>query len=125
MGAAYDMPGKQVDGMDVLEVFEATLRGRRASARESRCPALLEVQTYRYKGHSMSDPARIPHPRRAREYRQQDPILILKNAPEGGRAADAAEEYEAMDEEAKATCDEAADFAERVREPPRALYEDV
>ena len=57
MGQSYGIPGKTVNGMDILSVFEATAEAVR-QAREQQLPSLLEFQTYRYKGHSMSDPAK-------------------------------------------------------------------
>jgi pyruvate dehydrogenase E1 component alpha subunit len=73
----------------------------------------------------MSDPAKYRTPEELEEYRKQDPILILFNALEkAGQIT--AEEYAAIDAEAKALCDEAVRFAEESPEPePSALYEDV
>jgi len=57
MGDSYGIPGAQVDGMNVLAVYEA-VRAAAARARRDGCAAFLEIKTYRYKGHSMSDPAK-------------------------------------------------------------------
>lgn len=72
LGAAYDMPAEPVDGMDVAEVHLAVER----AAKEARkgLPSLLELQTYRYKGHSISDPAKYRTKEEMEAYKQQDPI---------------------------------------------------
>ncbi len=124
MAAAYGIPGKQVNGMDVREVYrdasEAVERARKESA-----PGFLEIRTYRYRGHSMSDPAKYRTAEELESYKKQDPIVILKDALEAEGML-TAEEYTALDAEAKAACDEAVRFAEESPEPdPSALYEDV
>jgi pyruvate dehydrogenase E1 component alpha subunit len=110
--------------MDVREVFrdasEAVERARTESM-----PGFLEIQTYRYRGHSMSDPARYRSAEELESYKKQDPLLILKDALEAAGEL-SAEEYAAMDGEAKAACDEAVRFAEESPEPEdAALYEHV
>jgi pyruvate dehydrogenase E1 component alpha subunit len=124
MGASYGIPGKQVNGMDVLEVHRE-VTGAAALAREQSTPVFLEILTYRYRGHSMSDPAKYRTPEELEAYKKQDPILILKAALTGsGRLTQS--EYDAMDAEYKAVCDEAVRFAEESPEPEAsALYEDV
>src|SRR4249920_3006944 len=80
---AYDMPGDSVDGMDPEAVHEAVSRAvKRARAGEG--PTLLEIKTYRYKGHSISDPQKYRTKEEVEEYKQRDPIAqvadtILKN----------------------------------------------
>jgi pyruvate dehydrogenase E1 component alpha subunit len=85
----------------------------------------LEIKTYRYRGHSMSDPAKYRTPEELESYKKQDPILILKSRmEESGRLT--AEAYAALDSECKSTCDDAVKFAEESQEPePSALYEDI
>lgn len=124
LGQSYDIPGKQVNGMDVLEVHEATLEAV-SLAREKKQPSLLEIKTYRYKGHSMSDPAKYRTRDELDSYRQQDPIIILRTAmTENGLLTD--EEFKSMDDIAKKVSDDSAKFAENSPEPePDALYEDV
>ena len=73
LGMAYDMPGKQVDGMDVLSVYEQ-VKMAVDRARVKKMPSLLEIKTYRYMGHSMSDPATYRTKEELAEYRRQDPI---------------------------------------------------
>ena len=124
MGASYGIPGKQVNGMDVQEVYrevgEAAARVRAEST-----PMFLEIKTYRYRGHSMSDPAKYRTPEELDSYKKQDPILILKARMEESGSLTAAQ-YEAMDASCKTVCEEAVTFAEESPDPdPSALYEDV
>jgi pyruvate dehydrogenase E1 component alpha subunit len=83
------------------------------------------MRTYRYKGHSMSDPGKYRTRDELDEYRQQDPLLILRKAMiDQGLLTDT--DYEAMDGSCRKTAEEAADYAESSPEPePEALYEDV
>ena len=74
---AYDMPGDSVDGMDPEAVHEAVARAvKRARAGEG--PTLLEMKTYRYKGHSMSDPQKYRTKEEVEEYKEKDPIEHCK-----------------------------------------------
>ncbi|MGQ9616042.1 MAG: pyruvate dehydrogenase (acetyl-transferring) E1 component subunit alpha [Spirochaetota bacterium] len=124
MGASYGISGKQVNGMDVVEVYSEVLQAVEYT-RSEKIPSFLEIKTYRYKGHSMSDPAQYRTKEELESYRKQDPILILRSRMfEEGLITD--EEYRKMDEECRAICDEAVRFAESSPEPPsEALYEDV
>ena len=74
---AYDMPGDMVDGMDPEAVHEAVARAVRR-AREGGGPTLLEMKTYRYKGHSMSDPQKYRSKDEVEEYKERDPIETTK-----------------------------------------------
>ncbi|MCB1195255.1 pyruvate dehydrogenase (acetyl-transferring) E1 component subunit alpha [bacterium] len=124
MGASYGIPGKQINGMDVLEVYEEVSEFVKL-AREERMPSLLEIKTYRYKGHSMSDPAKYRTSEEVSEYKKQDPILILKDTLiEKGIITE--HDYQSLDEECKQIALESADFAEESDEPPlETIYEDV
>lgn len=75
---AYDMPGDTVDGMVPESVHEAIERAAKR-AREGGGPTLIEVKTYRYKGHSMSDPAKYRTKEEVEEYKERDPIEYAKN----------------------------------------------
>lgn len=75
---AYDMPGDTVDGMVPEAVHEAIERAAKR-AREGGGPTLIEVKTYRYKGHSMSDPAKYRTKEEVEEYKERDPIEYAKN----------------------------------------------
>jgi len=74
---AYDMPGDMVDGMDPEAVHEAVARAVKR-AREGGGPTLLEMKTYRYKGHSMSDPQKYRSKDEVEEYKERDPIETTK-----------------------------------------------
>jgi len=124
---AYDgMHGEYVDGQDVFAVRESMERALETARRESK-PVLLEIRTYRYMGHSMSDAVSGTYRTKAEldEYLKRDPINLLK-----ARMLDAGDIAEsdvaAMEQEIKATCQDAWDFADASPEPPlEALYEDV
>jgi pyruvate dehydrogenase E1 component alpha subunit len=108
----------------VLEVYrDVTAAAERVRADST--PVFLEIKTYRYRGHSMSDPAKYRTPEELESYKKQDPILILRaHMEESGTLT--AEQYAAMDAEVKTVCDEAVRFAEESPEPdPAALYEDI
>jgi len=124
MGSSYGIPGSQVNGMDVVEVHrEVSAAAKRA--REESTPVFLEVLTYRYRGHSMSDPAKYRTPEELESYKKQDPILIQRaRMSEAGIFSDA--DFAELDAEFKTLCDNAVAFAEESPEPdPSALYEDV
>lgn len=107
---AYDMPGDTVDGMSPEAVHQAVQRAVKR-AREGGGPTLLEVKTYRYKGHSMSDPQKYRTKEEVEEYKQRDPIEYAKSkllddfkVPET--------DIEAINERVKAEVEEAVKFAE-------------
>jgi pyruvate dehydrogenase E1 component alpha subunit len=123
--AAYNMPGEQVEGMDVIAVYESMKRAVEL-ARSGQGPTLLEVKTYRFRGHSMTDPAYY----RTREEEQQwrttrDPIGIFeKRLLESDQATQA--EFDENDARATQAAEEAAEFAENSPDPSLAeLYTDV
>ena len=80
----YKMPGVRVDGMDVLEVYGATMEAV-ARAREGDGPSLIEAVTYRFRGHSMSDPAEYRSKREERIWQERDPIKNLRRRMLGER----------------------------------------
>jgi pyruvate dehydrogenase E1 component alpha subunit len=124
-GVSFNIPGAEVDGMDVLAVREA---GAAAAehARSGKGPFILEMKTYRYRGHSMSDPAKY----RTREEvdavrKTRDPIDHLQERLEAGKLADEAT-LKAIDAEVKKIVADAAEFARTAPEPePSELYTDV
>jgi len=124
MGNSYGIPGVAVDGMDVLAIREALLAAAKR-ARDEGLPTFIEARTYRYKGHSMSDPQKYRTKEEIEAYKQQDPILLLlARMKEAGLIDDA--EYEAMDTAAKDAAEEAAAFADASAEPALStLYDDV
>jgi len=117
---SYDMAAELVDGMDVLAVYAATERAA-DRARSGGHPTLLEVRTYRYMGHSMSDPLHGVYRTKeeVEEQRKRDPIsqLALKLKEEGA-LDDAA--LDALDAEVRAQTDEAVRFAEASPDPEPA-----
>lgn len=124
-GQAYGIPGVQVDGMDVLAVRDA---GRKAvaHARAGKGPYILEMLTYRYRGHSMSDPAKYRTKEEVQKMRQEhDPIEHLRGILLERNLADE-EQLKAIDREIKGLVSQAADFAQSSPEPdPSELFTDV
>jgi len=115
-GEAFGIPGEAVDGMDVLAVKEA---GERAVAhcRAGKGPYILEMKTYRYRGHSMSDPAKYRTREEVQKVREtQDAIEHVRELLIQGKHADE-DELKAIDKEIKAVVNEAADFARESPEP--------
>ena len=123
-GASFDIPGEQVDGMDVLAVRDATARAVKR-AREGGGPYILEVKTYRYRGHSMSDPAKYRTKDEVDEVKKtRDPIDHVKMLLEQAKATE--DELKAIDNEIKAIVAESVQFAQESPEPdPSELYTDV
>jgi pyruvate dehydrogenase E1 component alpha subunit len=124
MGNSYDIEGKQLDGMDVLTVYDEFTTAI-ASLREDPRPLFYEIRTYRYKGHSMSDPAKYRTKEELKSFQEQDPIIILqKLLVEEGLTDE--ETLKELDKRIKERCQEAVDFAEKSEEPPmESLYHDV
>ena len=123
-GESFRIPGIQVDGMDVLAV-----RGAAETVidwvRSGKGPVLLELKTYRYRGHSMSDPAKYRSREEVQSVREKsDPIEAVKRELEA--AGVSAEEIKKIDNDIKAIVAESADFAEQAPEPdPSELHTDV
>ncbi len=123
-GAPWGIPGAKVDGMDVTAVRDAATVAI-AHCREGKGPYLLEVATYRYRGHSMSDPAKYRTREEVQKMRtERDCIETVRL-----RLIDAGveeDELKAVDDEAKRVIQDAADFAQSSPEPePAELYTDV
>jgi len=124
-GIAYGIPGMQADGMDVLEVREAGAAAV-AHARSGKGPYILEMMTYRYRGHSMSDPAKYRSKEEVAKMRQEhDPIDHLRSKLlDNGYADEAA--LKTIDAEIKEIVLGATEFAQESPEPnPAELYTDV
>ena len=121
---AYDMTGERVDGMDVLAVRRITDQ-LVAQARERHEPSLLECVTYRYRGHSMSDPDTYRGKDEIKEWQGRDAILNLGEHMKRERMAND-QELQKIDEAVTAEVEEAVRFAEESPEPdPSQLYRDV
>ncbi|MDX9862887.1 MAG: thiamine pyrophosphate-dependent enzyme, partial [Rhodospirillales bacterium] len=124
-GDAYGIPGVQVNGMDVIEVRKA---GEKAVAhcRSGKGPIILEMKTYRYRGHSMSDPAKYRTKEEVSKMRKEsDPIDNLRNLLLENKLADE-DALKDIDREVKAIITKAAEFAQQSPEPdPSELFTDV
>ena len=124
-GVSFGIPGEQVDGMDVVAVRAAAEKAAKHT-RSGKGPYILEMKTYRYRGHSMSDPAKYRTREEVDDVRSHhDPIDLVKSLIlEGGHAAE--DELKAMDKEIKAVVNEAAEFSKTSPEPaPEELWTDV
>jgi pyruvate dehydrogenase E1 component alpha subunit len=125
-GAAYNMAKAQCDGQDVFAVREA-MKECVDRARADSAPTLLEVRTYRFMGHSMSDAVSGTYRPKSEleEWQKRDPIVLLRiRMQEAGQLDDA--QMQALDEEVKKEVQDAWDFADNSPEPPlEALYEDI
>lgn len=124
IGDGYEMPSFAVDGMHPEAVHtaiaEAAERGRKGEG-----PTLLEIRTYRYRGHSMSDPAKYRTKEEVEEYKSKDPIEEVKAALLKKKWATPAE-LEQIEAKIIATIQEAVEFSENSPYPDAsALYEDV
>jgi pyruvate dehydrogenase E1 component alpha subunit len=124
-GIAYDIPGVAVDGMDVIAVKAAADKAA-AHCRAGKGPFILDVKTYRYRGHSMSDPAKYRTKEEVKKIRaENDPIDNLRSRILSGKIADEAALKE-IDREVKAVVTEAAEFAQKSLEPDASeLYSDI
>jgi pyruvate dehydrogenase E1 component alpha subunit len=124
-GEPYGIPGMAVDGMDVVAVKQAGLSAT-AHARAGEGPFILEMMTYRYRGHSMSDPAKYRPKEELNEMRtKHDPIdHVHQLLVDGGMSDD--DKLKAIDKETRDIIADAAEFAQASPEPdPAELYTDV
>lgn len=108
---AYGMDPKRVDGMNVIEVYEAT-KAAIAAIHEGKGPQFLNVITYRYEGHSMGDPLRYRTKDEVAKWREDDPIGILERYIISEKMA-TKEDLEDIDQAVEKTVEEAIDFAEK------------
>jgi pyruvate dehydrogenase E1 component alpha subunit len=120
----YCIPNDCVDGMDVLKVRQAAEEAI-AFVRAGNGPFFLEVETYRFRGHSMGDPERYRKPEEVRKWQENDPIGIYRKALiEQGIASEA--ELDALEQKAEEETAAAVQFAESSPEPvPEALFQHV
>ncbi len=124
IGAAYDMPSFQVDGMKCETVHEA-IADAAERARKGEGPTLLEIKTYRYRGHSMSDPAKYRTKEELEAYKEKDPIETTKATILKKKYATEAE-LEAMEDAIVAEVNASVEFAENSPYPDASeLYRDV
>jgi len=123
-GASFDIPGEQVDGMDVRAVKAAGDKAV-AYARGGKGPYILEMLTYRYRGHSMSDPAKYRTREEVERVREeQDPIERVRRRLLGGLVGE--DELKTIDAKVREVVNASAEFAQSDSEPdPSELYTDV
>lgn len=122
--AAYNMPGKRINGNDVLEV-EAEIHDAVEKTRAGEGPRLIEAMTYRFRGHSTADPELYRSKEEVAEWRARDPIAVFRDwvVAEGLATA---EEFDAIDAEVEQVVEDAARFADESPEPdPDTLYDYV
>lgn len=122
IGLGFDMPSAPVDGMDPVKVaeavYEAVERARRGDG-----PSFLDIRTYRYRGHSISDAGLYRAKEEVEQYKEQDPILLLKTTILRNNWANEGE-LEAFGEEVVAKVEECVEFAEASDYPPvEQMYE--
>ena len=124
-GAAYDMPGATIDGQHVLEV-KAAVGEAVARARKGEGPSLIEAKTYRYRGHSRSDPRKYRTKEEEQFWHDRDPILLFSRflVEEGAMTQ---KQVDALQDEVDAEMAEAEDFAlnQSPYPDPSTLMEDV
>ncbi|AFD09208.1 pyruvate dehydrogenase (acetyl-transferring) E1 component subunit alpha [Solitalea canadensis] len=124
IGLGFDMPSEPVDGMSCEAVHEAVDRAvQRARAGEG--PSFLEIRTYRYKGHSMSDPAKYRTKEEVEEYKAKDPLEQVKQTILQNKYANEAW-FEQIEAKVKEEVEDSVKFAEESAYPdPSELYKDV
>lgn len=123
LGLSFDMPSESVDGMNPESVHEALLRAA-DHIRSGKGPYYLEIETYRYRGHSVSDPAKYRTKEELEAYKEKDPVeMIQVKIVNEGIATQ--KEVDAVIEKINIEIDEAMEFAENSPYPvPSELYED-
>ncbi|MEQ8227544.1 MAG: pyruvate dehydrogenase (acetyl-transferring) E1 component subunit alpha [Rhodospirillales bacterium] len=124
-GLAHGIEGVPVDGMDVIAVKEAAAKAMK-HCREGKGPMILEMKTYRYRGHSMSDPAKYRTKEEVQKVRREmDPIDTLAHKLLEAKIV-TEDDLKAIDKEVKAMANEAAEFAQQSPEPDVAeLWTDI
>ncbi len=118
------MKNERVDGMDVMKVYETSAR-LMEEIRAGSGPQLLEIMTYRYRGHSMGDPERYRKAAEVHKWQEEDPIGIFRKfLVSGGEYSEA--ELDQQDDKALAEVVDAVEFAESSPEPgPEELYKNI
>ena len=124
LGLAYDMPSEPVDGMVVEDVHEAMEKAV-MRARNGKGPSLIEINTYRYKGHSMSDPAKYRTKEEVESYKAKDPLeVVLKTIRDNKIATDT--EIDLINNKIRDIVEDSVVFSEESPYPdPKELYTDV
>jgi pyruvate dehydrogenase E1 component alpha subunit len=115
LGESYDMPSEAVDAMSVEEVHHAVARAAQR-ARKGDGPTLLEFRTYRYKGHSMSDPQKYRTKEEVEQYKQRDPVEVVKQTIIKKKLA-ADKEFEVIEQRVAQQVEESVKFSEESNFP--------
>ena len=124
--SAYDVRGEPVDGMDVLAVRDAVARAAAECRPEGGKPVLLEARTYRYRGHSMADPATYRTRDEVEQEKRHDPLEVLLARMRAGGHEPSQQELERLEADVASEVEEAVRFAEESPAPaPEAIWEDV
>ena len=124
IGSAYEMPSFKVDGMQCETVHDAMIEATER-ARKGNGPTLLEIHTYRYRGHSMSDPAKYRTKEEVEEYKKKDPIDEVKTVILQNKFA-TEKWFEDIETKIEKIVNECVDFAEQSAFPdPSEIYTDV
>lgn len=120
----YGIEGVTIEGMNVLNVYEE-MKKLVDQSRKTGKAFLVDLKTYRYKGHSMSDPAKYRTKEELEAYKQQDPIIQLKSDMIEAKLI-TEEQFKELDTQIKKRVQESVDFAEESPEPPlHTMYEDI
>jgi pyruvate dehydrogenase E1 component alpha subunit len=120
----YDMPSDKVDGMDVMKVYDAAHKAIEA-VRSGKGPSLLEVATYRFRGHSMGDPERYRKQEEVKKWEESDPISIYRKYLTDNKITND-KSLDEIDAQVLVEVDKAVEFAEASPEPTmEELYKDV
>lgn len=120
----YGIEGVTIEGMNVLNVYEE-MKKLVDQSRKTGKAFLVDLKTYRYKGHSMSDPAKYRTKEELEAYKQQDPIIQLKSDMIEAKLI-TEEQFKELDAQIKKRVQESVDFAEESPEPPlHTMYEDI
>jgi len=124
LGESYDIPSEPVDGMNVEDIHKAVSRAAER-ARKGDGPTLLEFRTYRYKGHSMSDPAKYRTKEEVEGYKQRDPVEVVKTTILKNKLA-TEKELEAIELKVAQQVEESVKFAEESNFPdPSEAFTDI
>jgi pyruvate dehydrogenase E1 component alpha subunit len=123
-GESLGIKGKQVDGMDLDKVYEA-IKTATDEIRETKFPQIIEFKTYRYRGHSMSDPAKYRTKEEVESYKLSDPIEHLRAKLLKKRYL-SEEDIKVIEKRVKEIVQEAVEFSENSPEPSESeLYTDI
>lgn len=123
LGLSFDIPSESVDGMNPESVHEALLRAA-AHIRAGKGPYYLEIETYRYRGHSVSDPAKYRTKEELEAYKEKDPVVVIQDRIVKQKIA-SQKEVDDIIEAINKEIEDAMEFAENSPYPlPSELYED-